>query len=69
LGWVRAVLVEIWAAAADFGKGIKDLGFCREFDSNASDENAKGADFCECIKIWAYAESLNRMLRMKTQKL
>ena len=59
MGWVRAVLVEIWAAGADFGECIKDLGFCREFNSNASDENAKGADLGECIKDLGLCREFN----------
>ena len=59
MGWVRAVLVEIWAAGADFGECIKDFGFCREFNSNASDENAKGADLGECIKDLGLCREFN----------
>ena len=30
--------------------GSAEKRLCREFNSNASDENAKGADFGECIE-------------------
>ena len=40
---------QILASGADLGECIEDLGLCREFNSNASDENAKGAKFGECI--------------------
>ena len=32
---------KILASGAVFGECIEDLGLCREFNSNASDENAK----------------------------